>query len=76
MRIYASHGESMLFANVDWHHVLKHQITQMTAEIDSIPSNRLLNTSVDDLADYLFEKYKLDVPVLDEQNIHATQHES
>ena len=76
MRTYASPDESLLFAKVDWHRVLEHQIEQMASEIDSIPSNRLLNTSVDDLADYLLEKFKLDVPVLDEQGIYADQHES
>ena len=76
MRTYASHDERSLFAKFYWHDVLEHQIKQMAAEIDSIPSNRLLNTSVDDLTDYLVEKFKLDVPVLDEQGIHADQHES
>ena len=76
MRTYASPDESLLFANADWHHVLEDRLKQMAAEIDSIPSDRLLNTSVDDLTDYLIEKFKLDVPVLDEQGIYADQHES
>ena len=75
MRTYASPDESLLFANADWHHVLEDQLKQMAAEIDSIPSDRLLNTSVDDLTYYLIEKFKLDVPVLDEQGIYADQHE-
>ena len=76
MRTYASQNERFLFSKVNWHDVLEHQTKQMAAEIDSIPSNRLLNTSAHDLADYLVEKLKLDVPVLDEESIHADQHES
>ena len=76
MRTYASRDESLLFSKADWHRVLEHETRQMAAKIDSIPSDRLLNTSADDLTDYMVEEFRLDVPVLDEQGIYADQRES
>lgn len=34
----------------------------MASEIDAIPGDRLLNTSVEDLADYFRKKYEIDMP--------------
>ena len=76
MRIYASQNESLLFDKVDWHSVLEHHRKQMVANIGYISSNRLLNTSVGDLTEYLLEIYMLDVPVLDKKGICVHQHES
>jgi hypothetical protein len=47
----------------------------MVAEIEKVDPDRLLNTSVDDLAIYFSEKYKIDVPVLDEENLVVDQRE-
>ncbi|WP_199297255.1 hypothetical protein [Synechococcus sp. FACHB-909] len=47
----------------------------MVAEIQKVDPDRLLNTSVDDLALYFSEKYKIDVPVLDEENLTVDQRE-
>jgi hypothetical protein len=47
----------------------------MVAEIEKVDPDRLLNTSVDDLALYFSEKYKIDVPVLDEENLVVDQRE-
>ncbi|MCP9836558.1 hypothetical protein KBY84_03495 [Cyanobium sp. N.Huapi 1H5] len=47
----------------------------MVAEIEKVDPDRLLNTSVDDLALYFSEKYKIDVPVLDEENLTVDQRE-
>jgi hypothetical protein len=48
---------------------------EMMSEIDHIDGNRLLNTSVDALCDYCEQKYKLDVPVLREQEVTTEQNE-
>jgi hypothetical protein len=47
----------------------------MVAEIEKVDPDRLLNTSVDDLALYFSEKYKIDVPVLDEEKLVVDQRE-
>lgn len=67
--------EDYLFTGADWHSVDRHQRQQMVAEIEKFDPDRLLNTSVDDLALYFSEKYKIDVPVLDEENLTVDQRE-
>jgi len=67
--------EDYLFTGPDWHSVERHQRQQMVAEIEKVDPDRLLNTSVDDLAIYFSEKYKIDVPVLDEENLVVDQRE-
>ena len=47
----------------------------MSAEIERVDADRLLNTSVDDLAIYFSEKYKIEVPVLDVENVVVDQRE-
>lgn len=67
--------EDYLFTGPDWHSVDRHQRQQMVAEIEKVDPDRLLNTSVDDLAIYFSDKYKIDVPVLDEENLVVDQRE-
>lgn len=67
--------EDYLFTGADWHSVDRHQRQQMIAEIEEVDPDRLLNTSADDLAAYFSEKYKIDVPVLDEENLVVDQRE-
>ena len=67
--------EDYLFTGPDWHSVDRHHRQQMVAEIEKVDPDRLLNTSVDDLALYFSEKYKIDVPVLDEENLVVDQRE-
>lgn len=67
--------EDYLFTGPDWHSVDRHQRQQMVAEIEKVDPDRLLNTSVDDLALYFSEKYKINVPVLDEENLVVDQRE-
>lgn len=68
--------EDYLFTGPDWHSVDRYQRQQMVAEIETVDPDRLLNTSVDDLALYFSEKYKIDVPVLDEENLVVDQRET
>jgi hypothetical protein len=67
--------DDYLFIGPDWHSVDRHQRQQMAAEIEKVDADRLLNTSVEDLATYFSEKYKIDVPRLDTDNIVVDQHE-
>lgn len=67
--------EDYLFTGLDWHSVDRHQRQQMVAEIEKVDPDRLLNTSVDDLAIYFSDKYQIEVPVLDEENLVVDQRE-
>jgi hypothetical protein len=65
-----------LFAQGDAHAVQQHQLHHFNAEIAQIDSNRLLNTNLDALVDYFVEKYRVEVPELDESGMQADQHEA
>lgn len=67
--------EDYLFTGTDWHSVDRHQREQMVAEIEKIDPDRLLNTSVDDLSIFFSDKHKIEVPVLDEENLVVDQRE-
>jgi hypothetical protein len=65
-----------LFAQGDAHTVQQHQLHHFNAEVNQIDSNRLLNTNLDALVDYFVEKYRVEVPELDEAGMQADQHEA
>lgn len=67
---------NFLFSKVDWFSVREHQRSQMADEIARYDGNRLLNTPPEDLAGYFEEKYRVDVPVLREDEIVADQRET
>jgi len=64
-----------LFTGLDWYAVDRHQRQQMVAEIERVDAERLLNTSVDDLAQFFAEKYMITVPELDVENLVVDQRE-
>lgn len=65
-----------LFIQYDLRASLQKEEKQMYAEIDGIDANRLLNTSVEDLATYFTEKYSHAVPQLHEDEITMDQGET
>ena len=65
-----------LFCGADWFSVEEGQRRKLQSEIDAIDGNRLLNTSVDDLCDYFEDKFRIDVPVLHEDQAVADQQET
>jgi len=65
-----------LFSTHDLRLVLEDQRQKMFQEIDGIENNRLLNTSVSDLADYFEQKYKIEPPRLLEDQITTDQTET
>ena len=67
--------DDYLFTGPDWHAVDWHQREQMRAEIERVDPDRLLNSSVDDLSQFFAEKFKIDVPELDVDNIVVDQRE-
>lgn len=68
--------QSLLFNNADWHSVDRHQRDELTKEINSINGDRLLNSSVDDLCEYFVKKYRIEVPLLNKEDIVADQRET
>jgi len=68
--------EDHLFNNADWFSVDRHQRAELQAEVDAMEGNRLLNTSIDDLAAYLVDKYQVNVPELNREGIVADQRET
>ena len=67
---------SYLFSKYDWFAVQDHQKKQLTDEVAKMDGNRLLNTSPDDLCDYFEDKYRVNVPSLNETEIVADQNET
>jgi hypothetical protein len=69
-------GRNYLFMSYDWHSVDRNQREQLQKEVITLDGDRLLNTSPDDLAAYLEEKYKINVPILRRADIEVDQRES
>jgi hypothetical protein len=66
----------LLFVGGDAFTVQDHQRKTAEAEIANMDGNRLLNSNIDDLVTYIVEKYRVDVPELDEANMKVHQQES
>lgn len=64
-----------LFGKADWYSVERDQQAKMRSEIGNLASNQILNSSLDDLADYFEEKYTLSVPTLNQDTMVADQRE-
>lgn len=60
-----------LFAGPSFRDVLEHLASKMCEEIDGYDTNRLLNTSGDELSAYFAERFKVDVPSILEEAITA-----
>jgi hypothetical protein len=58
-------GQGRLFTEFDMSSVIDAQRNSALKEIERIEPNRLLNTPTDDLAGYIAEKFRLEVPVID-----------
>ena len=68
--------DDYLFCGTEWYRIEESKRGSLQAEIDSMDGNRLLNSSVDDLCSYFQEKYRIEVPILQEDRILADQHET
>jgi hypothetical protein len=68
--------DSYLFSHVDSHTVQERQRQAIQGEIAEIDGNRLLNSNVDDLVKYFVDKYRIEVPELDETGMQAEQKEA
>lgn len=65
-----------LFSNVGWHDVERHQLQELRKDVESMDGNRLLNTSVDDLAAYFEQKFQIEIPTLLTDQIVVDQRET
>lgn len=65
-----------LFSHVDWFSVERNQFQKMKDEITTVNADRLLNTSVEDLAAYFVEKFRIEVPSLNKEEILVDQREA
>lgn len=64
-----SRSDTLLFSTYNLFDAIQHQEAELFKEIDHIDANRLLNTSAEDLCDYLEQKYRLESPRLREDEI-------
>lgn len=64
-----------IFTGSDWHSVDRHQRSELRKEIEAMDGDRLLNTSVDDLAHYFEKKFQIEVPTLLTEEIVVDQRE-
>lgn len=65
-----------LFSSGSIRDKLDQQMDALNKELDQIEANRLLNTSVDDLAKYFADNYRLEVPVLRRDDMVADETET
>lgn len=65
-----------LFSNGRWHDVEAHQLQEMRKAVETMDGNRMLNTSVDDLAVYFEQKFQIDIPTLQVDEIVVDQRET
>lgn len=68
--------DDFLFASGDWHSLAQSQTIQLRKEIEEIDPDRLLNTSVDDLARYFEERFRVEVPALKVDELLVDQRET
>ena len=74
--MFKTNKDGYLFSKHGWHDVSEHQKRQLGDEVNQMDGDRLLNTSPDDLRDYLVGKYSIDVPKIDREEIVADQKET
>lgn len=64
-----------LFSKNDWFSTDRYQRATLKEEIADLDGNRLLNTPVNDLCAYFVERYRIDIPVLNRDQIEVDQRE-
>ena len=69
-------NEERLFDQADSFAAMQGQRQSVLNEVGRLDEQRLLNSSVEDLVNYLVEKYRIEVPVLDVEHAVAAQQET
>ena len=68
--------DNHLFSDYDWFSVQQYQLKKLEEDIAGWDENRLPNTSVEDLCEYFVEEYRIDVPILDRDEITVDYQET
>ena len=68
--------DDYLFSKIDWFSTERSQRAALKEEVAALNGNRLLNTAVDDLCAYFVEKYRIDIPILNRDEIEVDQRET
>ncbi len=68
--------DDYLFSKYDWFSFQDSQLKKLEDEIAGWDGNRLLNTSVEDLCKYFVEKHRINIPVLNMDEITVDYHEA
>lgn len=68
-------GHNYLFSSEHGHDTFARQIMSACAEVDRLGEDRILGTDPAALTSYFCEKYSVDVPTLDIDNLVAEEHE-
>lgn len=63
--------DELLFKDRDLSGLLQDQEAQMVSAVDQMPPNKLLNSNLEDLAEYFAEQFKIELLTLDESGIQA-----
>lgn len=74
--MHSTRLDGLLFSGTDSFTIEDGQLRAAEAEIGKIGEERFLNSNVDDLVAYVVEKYRIDVPELDEGTMTVDQHEA
>src|SRR3569833_386490 len=64
-----------LFWSGDGSAALLQQVQGALAEVDALPEQRLLNTDPEALLAYFLDKYGVEIPAFDRDNLSGTHHE-
>jgi hypothetical protein len=68
--------DDLLFSKIDLRNAMAHNEQDMFGDIDRYDSNRLLNSSTEDLAEFFVDKYLINPIVIKEEEICAEQEET
>ncbi len=68
--------QNHLFSQNDWNDIIENQKKKLKEEVAKIDGSKLLNTSLDDLCDYFYKKYLIDVPILNKDQMFVDQAEA
>lgn len=71
-----SEDSTILFFKYELHSVIEAHERKLLEAIAAVDGNRLLNTSVDDLCDYLEQEYRINVPAIKDAEIAVQQEEA
>lgn len=70
------HSRPYLFSDYELRDTFQNKLRSMQTEIDGMDDDRMLNTNITDMVEYLEEKYKFEPLELDDSGITVDQNET